>query len=549
MCVTSDVSRIKKIDKNVSEWAGRSVHQSLIYLGDLCRYKLDIYPNWSPSLAIRYYSQAIYFKPEYGMPHNQLGTLATHLNSNHSLDAVYHYLHCLSSKIAFEGTENNLHRLFEKNSIYLQTLPEENSDADCIVLPEPHEHIKRFISRFLLLVDVWYFTKKIPDVYSLCHQTSVDLRECLSYPKPGSSVSGDGNVDTESSDADSITSPTFLHSDIIFKITIICIFCLSKLQSSQSHHISNVIAFTLALYSQILQHICNRFQEAILNFPIPPEVPEINGITKKKKKLKMRRRRKVHSGSESEASDAEAVNDESSSDESFISQDEHSGSSSSDEEENGVKITDKVKEKQSKENGEVEVNGTGDRTPEISEEKIIQLSKRMDPNDMLEIIAEEPLLRSIKIINDWLSQDVEVLKSCGKSTRSLFKQIIFLVNLLNVKTSNKIQGLKSNIDHIQKNFKNIPLPEDVTVKGLEFFAEKHRDIYWSSTSGYFKSIKEESLVRSFKLVSFGHFLTTIGESGVSYDAKRDVFSVEIVEKVVAEVNGFNDDTVSLISLL
>ncbi|KAJ8935696.1 hypothetical protein NQ318_005088 [Aromia moschata] len=59
-------------------------------------YKLEIYPNWEPTLALRYYLQAISYKPDYGMPHNQMGTLA--MNQNHFLDAVYHYMRCMACK-------------------------------------------------------------------------------------------------------------------------------------------------------------------------------------------------------------------------------------------------------------------------------------------------------------------------------------------------------------------------------------------------------------------------------------------------------------------
>lgn len=71
-------------------WVEVSIHRCLIYLGDLTRYKLEMYPNWDHGLAIRYYMQASNFKPEYGMPHNQLGTLASNLN--YSLDSAYHYI-------------------------------------------------------------------------------------------------------------------------------------------------------------------------------------------------------------------------------------------------------------------------------------------------------------------------------------------------------------------------------------------------------------------------------------------------------------------------
>jgi len=48
--------------------------------------KLDLYY----STACRYYKQALNYKPDNGLPHNQIGRLA--LSKNKHLDAVYRYI-------------------------------------------------------------------------------------------------------------------------------------------------------------------------------------------------------------------------------------------------------------------------------------------------------------------------------------------------------------------------------------------------------------------------------------------------------------------------
>jgi hypothetical protein len=68
----------------------RFIHRSLICLGDLARYRLDLDPNWDPQIATRYYKMAVAVNNKHGMPHNQMGTVAN--NRNYGLDAVYHYL-------------------------------------------------------------------------------------------------------------------------------------------------------------------------------------------------------------------------------------------------------------------------------------------------------------------------------------------------------------------------------------------------------------------------------------------------------------------------
>lgn len=515
----------KKIEDNLLEWMKQSLHRTLIYLGDLCRYKLEIYPNWDINLAIRYYSQAIYLQPEVGMPHNQMGTLANSFNLNHSLDAVYHYIRCMMCKTVFEGTENNLHRIFEKNAQYIEGLSDETSED---VIIEPAENIRRFISRFLLLTDIWFFSKKVPHIYHLCHKINADLKMCLNYTKPVSSEVGDlENVETESQ-----TSPAYLNPEILFKISVLCILCVSKLQHN-AHQISNVVAFSLALYSQIMRSVTNHIHDSILNLPVPQEP-----TTKSKKKKKLRRRRKIKSLSDdSENSESEA--NLSSSDDEFTSDNEVAALCSSDDDDDAEKDKENVDL-----NTTVNQNGIDAKPEDNSKtnEDLLNLSRRLDVNDMLEIISEENLLQTVKILCDWLRFDVDVLKSCGKSTRNLFNQIIHLINLMNVDWQNlKLQDLSSCVE-------KLALSEDVILKEMDILNEAQKNIDWDFSRSKSMSVKEETVLRILKFVEFGHFLVAIPESGVTYDAKTRLFSVsalvdqepsvspEIIDDVVSNFN-------------
>lgn len=126
--------------------------------------------------------------------------------------------------------------------------------------------------RFLLLIDIWYFNKKVNKVYSLCHQTNKNLEECLTYTKIISSDSGASPVTELDLEMTTITS------QMLFKIVIICLLTISKLQSENSPQLSTLIAFTLSIYSQIIQHTTNHIQEAVLNYPLPEDDKKSNGI-------------------------------------------------------------------------------------------------------------------------------------------------------------------------------------------------------------------------------------------------------------------------------
>lgn len=531
-----------EVNSEALSWARQSIHQCLIYLGDLSRYKLEIYPNWEPTVAIRYYLQAISYKPEYGMPHNQMGTLA--MNQNQFLDAVYHYMRCLACQFSFEGTTNNLHGLFDKNSKFIEQLPDESQNADCIIEPGKSENIKRFLARFLLLIDIWYFDKKVTKVYSLCHQTYKNLEECLLYSKPASSESGETPTDSESVETESI--PSFLSSDMLFKIVIICLLCITKLRSTNSPQLSAVIAFTLAIYSQLIQNITSHIQESVLNYPLSETVKNVkgNGILKdlmnggrKRSKSKLRRRKALKAESDEE-SDASGDEDEySSSDDSFISDNEDVLAESSDEELDIIKVSDESNCGTPKEphlNGfQNGINPSPETTPDENKTKedIIKKVQMMDVNDMLEIISEEGALQSVKILNDWLRHDPDVLKSCGTNTRSLIRQITHLLNLININLTNpKMIGVGLRLSEIIHKQNKLPLSEDVILKGVEILGEAHKDLDWKYAQTRGMTVREETVIRVVKLISFGKFLTTIEETGVSFDEEGNVFASKEDEK-------------------
>lgn len=494
-------------DKSESlEWAKNSIHQCLIYLGDLNRYKLELYPNKEPVLAIRYYLQAIFLKSDHGMPHNQMGTMA--MNQSKFLDAVYHYMRCLGCTVSFEGTINNLHSLFEKNLKIFEQLPENSNQVD------KNDHLKRFITRFLLLIDIWYFNKKVTKVYSLCHQTYKDLEECLSSIKL---TNGSCESPTETTDS-SVTDFEQITNDMIFKITIICLLCVSKLQKNNSQHASTAVAFVLAIYSQLVQNVTNHIQESVLNYPLSDSEVKIdvqtNGIIKdllkkdhkKRATSKLRRKKIQQIESDSEASELEEDSDSVSSD--SFSDSETNLAESSDDEVDYIRTED------------VNKQGIEDNTLD----KVVKKIKHMDINDMLEIITEENSLQSIKVVNDWLMQDTEIIKSCGINTRSLLRQITSMLNLINVNIkSSKMKGINLDVNDVVKSETKIPLSEDIILKGSDILSKSHSNLNWEYLKNRSFNAKEETVVRIVKFLAFGKFLTGIDETGIGFDQRRNLF--------------------------
>jgi len=68
-----------------------SVQRILVWLGDLCRYKIDLGLNKDILMAQRFYQQAAMITPSNGLPYNQLGTLLSHQSSK-ELESIAFYL-------------------------------------------------------------------------------------------------------------------------------------------------------------------------------------------------------------------------------------------------------------------------------------------------------------------------------------------------------------------------------------------------------------------------------------------------------------------------
>lgn len=501
-----------------------------MYLGDLSRYRLDVTSEDESILAVRYYVQAFNLNPELGIPHNQLGSLV--MQHNYSLDAAYHYMRCLSCLQPFDGSEGNLIRLLDKNINLFEEMKEAIDPTDAIA------NIKRLIVRFLFLIDGWFFDKNIPNVNQVCHQTLIDLQNCLGYPKPLSSVSDDSG--NENSNKSELLTPQYLRPDIIFKMCVMCLLCITKLDEKKSPKLSAIVAFTLAIYSQLVKEVIQHVQESVLNLSIVIPSP-ING--RKKKIVKLRRRRKrLNSSEDSDLSDNDEI---------YSSSDSNSDISELDEKND---TSDENSESEDSDKN-VKILVVPTAKPETIQDSLKKV-RRLDPNDILELIADEGYLQSIKILSDWLQSDIEIIKDCGQSSRLLIQRIVELINLINIDTKKRyLDNVNKDLcEIVETMYRKIALPEDFVLKNFSILDAVQKDIDWNGVSSKSKLYlpKDEALIRLNKLVGFVHFLTGIPETGVKYSDKEKSFIVLsercelaengdccIVQPVVLKVRPFN----------
>ncbi|KAL0134776.1 hypothetical protein PUN28_001508 [Cardiocondyla obscurior] len=267
-CTRTKTGQSKTHSKELKQCVIRLIHRSLVCLGDLSRYKLELNSNWDPMIANRYYQMAIAIDPNIGMPHNQLGTIAG--NKNYGLDAVYHYMRSVLCSEPFEGAEGNLKKIIITQSSYTD---ESNSIHHCV-------------SRLFSLLRLWDYENPNSDkINQECQDLLTDIENCLTMDQIESNntncLENVDNIETYLQNCKN--RPTlYLTDDMVFKIVTICLMSISRLKNKESNEVQGVVAITLAILSQLLEFIITKLQELIIGITDVGAVKENTYCTKLK---------------------------------------------------------------------------------------------------------------------------------------------------------------------------------------------------------------------------------------------------------------------------
>ncbi|KAG9283697.1 protein SMG5 [Astyanax mexicanus] len=237
------------------EWAQMACHRCLVYLGDLARYQNELAGVEAEQLAERFYHQALSVSPHVGMPFNQLGTLAG--SKFYNVEATYYYLRCIQSETPFEGAYGNLKRLFDKAAkMYHQVKKQEMKKLS--PSRQRSKDIKRLLVSFMYLQSLLQPKNSLmeTELTSLCQSVLEDFNLVLFYqPTPSH---GSQSVSEEEDDHDQACS--VLPDSLVFKMVVICLMVVHSLKRGGSKQYSASIAFTLALFSHLVNHVNIRLQ-------------------------------------------------------------------------------------------------------------------------------------------------------------------------------------------------------------------------------------------------------------------------------------------------
>lgn len=240
------------------EWAHFACHRCLVYLGDLARYQNELAGVEAEQLAERFYHQALSVMPHVGMPFNQLGTLAG--SKFYNVEAMYYYLRCIQSETPFEGAYGNLKRLFDKAAkMYQQVKKQELKKLS--PSRQRSKDIKRLLVSFMYLQSLLQPKNSLVDVEltALCQSVLEDFNLVLFYlpsPPPSAPLHSPGAPEEDTPDS----SCPLLPDSLLFKMVVICLMVVHSLKRGGSKQYSASIAFTLALFSHLVNHVNIRLQ-------------------------------------------------------------------------------------------------------------------------------------------------------------------------------------------------------------------------------------------------------------------------------------------------
>ncbi|XP_072917459.1 nonsense-mediated mRNA decay factor SMG5 [Hemitrygon akajei] len=237
------------------EWAQMACHRCLMYLGDLARYQNELAGVDTEQLAERFYYQSLSVAPHVGMPFNQLGTLAG--SKYYNVEATYYYLRCIHSEMPFEGAYGNLNRLFEKAAKAYHQIRRTDTKKLSVSRQRTRD-IKRLLVSFMYLQSLLQPKNSNTadvEVTSICQSVLEDFNLCLFYLPSNLNHSGSSEEEEEYD-----RGCSFLPDLLIFRMTLICLMSVHSLKKTGLKQYSAAIAFTLALFSHLVNHVNIRLQ-------------------------------------------------------------------------------------------------------------------------------------------------------------------------------------------------------------------------------------------------------------------------------------------------
>ncbi|KAF4529421.1 hypothetical protein B566_EDAN003515 [Ephemera danica] len=331
----------------------------------------------------------------------------------------------------------------------------------------PAERVRQCVARILNLAHIWFFDHGVDQDHGQACQVALMELEQCLSLQPSSGTETCNGTEDLTALHKSSDLP-YLDDSAVFKIVAVNLLCINQMHTKGSQLVSAAVTFAMAMLSQLSNHAVAK--------PGEPEeanghINASNGTHSKELPQKKKRDKKWN-----RAKMRRRGGD--SSEESDQSQEESDSESSSE--------------------SDMESEGLGSSSEEEEDLEGVPVQQSKANNQPM---PRQGILMGAKILFDWLQGDAEMLQTEAGSESVL-----------------KVASL-------------VPLPEDVALRGVPILTKTQSTLDWEFLRHNRLHTREEMLLRSYKLVSFGHFLTS-ANVGVSFDAAAGTFSVREVEQNV-----------------
>lgn len=260
------VSHKQGSSSQAKEWANHAIYRSLVYMGDLARYLIETSDFDYRRLACRFYKSASRNQPQYGLPFNQLATLAG--SANHNLDAVCNYIRCAMKPKPFDGVEGNLRKIFDINKRAYEDLHRHkwtSKSSDVTASSDPVAAawylVKRLIVVFIELTsDIWSIASITGETlnYDSIVSKTQEFFECLCEAIDLDTLiplSEHDNVERKFSPFSiglgSEARPKFVSSTVMFEFCSISIMLIAKSRTAGLNSIDASLSQDVSLPSLV----------------------------------------------------------------------------------------------------------------------------------------------------------------------------------------------------------------------------------------------------------------------------------------------------------
>nr|XP_026493294.1 protein SMG5 [Vanessa tameamea] len=272
---------------------------------------------------------------------------------------------------------------------------------------------------------------------------------------------------------------------------------------------------------------------------------EINTVTNgdvknnKKSVAKRRRRRRVASSESSDMSDVDTESSGVDTDKSDSEDEEEDASDSplhsDDDSKSDGSVYDGIdNELDVKMNGTLENINTGidDENKEINanikatiknHDKLQPLddTNKVNISEIEKFLLGDNFLPSIKLLQDWVLTEKDLILSCGDSGEALFQCVVDLLNIFlyyfsakgnEIITSTEYKILdcaKKIAKRLKLEYKSIPLPEDINLRGTNICKFDKDAAEWQIIEKSKPTVIEENIIRILNFIDFGYQIAKI----------------------------------------